>query len=110
MKKKNDNIVKFTGTGESGIKFLSEDSNATILIEHGPLTLQACKKVSDYVYNLPLEEEENSTLLELLKELLLSAERDQYMNGFIDGVNAVKAGTLEVLADRLLVTDGDGVF
>lgn len=79
-------------------------------MEHGTLTLQACKETSDFLYSLPLERGDYDKLLELLKEQLLIAEREQYMKGFMDGINATKAGTLEVLADRLLVSDDKNIF
>lgn len=110
MEKDKNNIVKFSVTNESGIKGLSEDSSLAIVMEHGALTLKACKEISDFVYNLPLERGDYDKLLELLKEQLLTAEREQYMKGFLDGVHATKAGTLEVLADRLLVSDDKNIF
>ena len=97
-----NNIVKFN---DYRIKGLSEDSNMSIVIEHQPMTLQAVKELSDFVQKLPLSDDDNNKLLELMKHQLLMAEREQYVKGFIDGVTACQAGTLEALGDKLLVSD-----
>ena len=97
-----NNIVKFN---DYRIKGLEEDSKAAIVIEHQPMTLQAVKELSDFVEKLPLSNDDNDKLLELMKNQLLMSEREQYIKGFMDGITACSTGTLESLGKRLVVSD-----
>lgn len=96
-----ENMISFN----VGIEGLTEESNNVIVVKHGPLTLKAVDKLSKFICDLPVERNSYDKLIELMKNMLLMAEREQYMQGFTDGVVSCKSGSIGVMADRLLVSD-----
>ena len=78
------------------------DSEAAIIISHGPETMRLVKDVSDYLNVLPLSTEQNDRLLvDMMTKQLLMAEHEQYLAGFSDCMKVIQEGGFKGLEDKL---------
>lgn len=95
MQEHEDNVIQF----KQETKEKQEDA---IVIEHGSDTLKLVKDVSDYIANMPLDKEINNDLIEVLKKLVLIAEHEAYMQGFIDCMDAINSGGFKGMEDKIV--------
>ena len=59
-----------------------EKRSGHAVIEHGEETLKVAKELSDLVAGLPLSHTDNDKLVHLMKDQLITAEREQFLAGF----------------------------
>ena len=78
-----------------------KDSEAAITISHGPITMEIVKKISDFVHELPLSQEQNDQLIHMMRDQLLMAEHEQYIAGFCECMETVRNGGFKGLEDKL---------
>lgn len=93
-----DNVEVFVPKDRKPIK-----DNTTILIKHGPMTIEKALELSDLIKNLPLNHSQNGSLISSMKEQLLIAEHEQYIAGFVECMNTVREGGFKGLEDKLEV-------
>lgn len=87
------NIIPFTAKREA-------EKEGTIVITHGMHTLEATKAVSDYIKDLLLESKQSDTLINLLKEQLLIAEREAFVQGFTACMDEIQGCGLNAAMDK----------
>ena len=59
-----------------------EKGSGQVVIEHGKETLKVAKELSDLVAGLPLSRTDSNKLVYLMKDQLITAEREQFLAGF----------------------------
>lgn len=88
---------------ENVIPFIAKrevQKEGVITINHGAHTLEAVKEVSDYIKELPLDTKQIDTLISLLKDRLLIAEHEAFMQGFIACIDEIQGCGLNVAMDK----------
>lgn len=93
-----DNVIYITRKPETD----EINENDAIIINHGLRTMDAVKETSEYVKSLPLDNTQNEKLVELMKEQLLVAEYEAYIQGFADCMDAVQSGGFKGLEDKIV--------
>lgn len=63
-----------------------------IIIQRGPLTIDAVNQVSNYIKDLPLNSDQNNQLVQLMVKLLVDAEHENFIQGFKVCLDALKYG------------------
>ena len=59
-----------------------EKMSGQVIITHGVETLKIAKELNDLILGLPLSLADNDKLVYLMKDQLVAAEREQFLNGF----------------------------
>ena len=93
-----DNVAVFIPKKERIAKI---DCGTAITISHGPETMELVKQVSNYLLKLPLSTEQNDELVDLMKNQLLMAEREQYITGFSDCIKVIQEDGFKGLEDKI---------
>lgn len=87
----------------------AEQEDEAIVIQHGLRTLESVQAVSDYLKDLPLSAEQNEKIVELMKDMLLVAEHETFMQGFVCCMKAIQDGGFKGMEDKIVkVADLEG--
>lgn len=79
-----------------------EHQEDEIILHRGPITMDAVTKVSDYVRELPLTNEQNDKLIKLMCKQLVAVEHESFMQGFKVCMDTVLNEGLKGLEDKVL--------
>ena len=73
-----------------------------IILQRGPLTINAVNQVNNYLKDLPLNSDQNNQLVQLMVKLLVDTEHKNFIQGFKVCLDALKYGGSKGVEEAVL--------